>query len=255
MLLAIDIGNTNVTIGMFREDELQATWRIATGIHRMPDEYAVTLISLLQHHGLAASDVTQVSLCSVVPPLIPTFEELCQRYFNVSALVVRAGVKTGVRIRMDNPSEVGTDRIVDAVAAHHLYGSPSIIVDLGTATTFDTVSKEGDYMGGAIAPGLVSAAEALYTRTAQLPRVELTRPPRAIGTNTIAAMQSGLVFGYIGLIEGIIARIQHEIGMKAKVIATGGYATLLGKETSLFDIIDPDLTLVGLKLIYFMNRT
>jgi type III pantothenate kinase len=254
MLLAIDIGNTNVTIGMFKEDKLEATWRIATGIHRMPDEYGVTLISLLQHHGLEAKDVTKVALCTVVPPLIPTFEELCTHYFNVDPLVIRAGVKTGVRIRMDNPAEVGTDRIVDAAAAHQLYGGPAIIVDLGTATTFDTISKDGDYLGGAIAPGLTTAAEALFTRTSQLPRVELTSPPRAIGTNTIAAMQSGLVFGYIGLCEGIITRIKKEIGTKAKVIATGGYSTLLGKETKAFDIIDPDLTLVGLRLIYYMNR-
>ena len=224
MLLAIDIGNTNVTVGMFREEELSATWRIATGIDRMPDEYAVILLNLLRQQGFDASDVDKVSLCSVVPPLTATFEELCQRYFHVSPLVVRAGVKTGVRIRMDNPAEVGADRIVDAAAAHHLYGGPVIIVDLGTATTFDTVSKEGDYLGGAIAPGLSMAAEALFTHTAMLPRVELTRPAHAIGTNTITAMQSGLVFGYVGLIEGIIARIQKELKAKAKVVATGGYA-------------------------------
>lgn len=254
MLLAIDIGNTNVTVGLFKDEELRATWRIATGIHRMPDEYAVILFSLLHQQGLDVSDVTKVSLCSVVPPLTATFEELSQHYFHIAPLVVRAGVKTGVRIRMDNPSEVGADRIVDAAAAHHLYGGPLIIVDLGTATTFDTVSREGDYMGGAIAPGLSTAAESLFTRTAMLPPVELTRPPRVIGTNTVTAMQSGLVFGYIGLIEGIIARIQNELGVKARVVATGGYATLIAKETPAIDIINPDLTLVGLRLIYFMNR-
>jgi type III pantothenate kinase len=254
MLLAIDIGNTNVTVGLFRGEELGATWRIATGIDRMPDEYAVILLNLLRQQGFDAPDVTEVSLCSVVPPLTATFEELCQRYFKVSPLVVRAGVKTGVRIRMDNPAEVGADRIVDAAAAHHLYGGPLIIVDLGTGTTFDTVSKEGDYLGGAIAPGLRMAAEALYTHTAMLPRVELARPERAIGTNTITAMQSGLVFGYIGLIEGIIARIRKEIKGKVKVIATGGYAELIAKETSVIDVVNPDLTLVGLRLIYMMNR-
>ena len=255
MLLAIDIGNTNIIIGMFKDEELRATWRIATGIHRMPDEYAVLLHNLLEQQGLDAPDVTKVAMCSVVPPLTAVFEELCQRYCHVEPLVVRAGVKTGVRIRLDNPSEAGADRIVDAAAAHHLYGGPVIIVDLGTATTFDTVSREGDYLGGAIAPGFSIAAETLFMRAAMLPRVELTRPERAIGTNTIAAMQSGLIFGYVGLIEGIITRIQQELEEKAKVVATGGYAKLFAKETSVIDVVNTDLTLIGLRLIYMMNRT
>lgn len=255
MLLAIDIGNTNIILGMFEDKELRATWRIATGIHRMADEYAVILLSLLRQQGLDAPDVTKVALCSVVPPLTAVFEELCQQYCHVSPLVVRAGVKTGVRIRMDNPAEVGADRIVDAAAAHHLYGGPIIIVDFGTATTFDTVSREGDYLGGAIAPGLSTAAESLYIQAAMLPRVELTRPERAIGTSTIAAMQSGLVFGYVGLIEGIIARIQQELGEKARVVATGGYAELIAKETSVIDVVNTDLTLIGLRLIYLMNQS
>jgi len=254
MLLAIDIGNTNIIMGMFEEAELKATWRIATGIHRMPDEYAVLVISLLQQRGLKVSDVTSVALCSVVPTLTAIFEEFCQRYCHVTPLVVRAGVKTGVRIRMDNPAEVGADRIVDAAAAHHLYGGPVIIADFGTATTFDTVSKEGDYLGGAIAPGISTAAESLFTRAAMLPRVEMIRPERAIGTNTITAMQSGLVFGYVGLVEGIITRIQRELTEKARVVATGGYTDIIAKETSLIDIVNLDLTLVGLRLIYMMNR-
>ncbi len=255
MLLAIDIGNTNVILGIFKDTELRATWRIATGIHRMVDEYAVLLLSLLHQQGLDVPNVTKIALCSVVPPLTAIFEELCQRYFHVSPLVVRAGVKTGVRIRLDNPAEAGADRIVDAAAAHHLYGGPVIIVDFGTATTFDTVSREGDYLGGAIAPGLSTAAESLFTRAAMLPRVELTRPERAIGTSTIAAMQSGIVFGYVGLIEGIIARIQQELGEKARVVATGGYAGLIAKETPVIDVVNLDLTLIGLRLIYMMNRT
>jgi type III pantothenate kinase len=255
MLLAIDIGNTNIIFGVFEDKKLRATWRIATGIHRMPDEYAVILLSLLSQQKLGASDVTKVAMCSVVPPLTAIFEELSQRYFHTSPLVVRAGVKTGVRIRLDNPAEAGADRIVDAAAAHHLYGGPLIIVDLGTATTFDTVSREGDYLGGAIAPGLGIAAETLFTNTAMLPRVELTRPEHAIGTNTITAMQSGLIFGYIGLIEGIIARIQQELGEKARVVATGGYAKLIAKETPFIDVVNPDLTLEGLRLVYMMNRT
>ena len=254
MLLAIDVGNTRTNLGVFEGEKLRATWQVATRIHHMADEYATLLLNLLHHQGLDESDIKEVALCSVVPPLITTFEELFQRYFHISPLVVGAGVKTGVRIRMDNPKEVGTDRIVNAAAAHHLYGGPIIIADLGTATTFDTVSKEGDYLGGAIAPGIVTAAEALFMQAAMLPRVELIPPKHAIGTNTIAAIQSGIVFGYVGLIEGIVARIQQELEEKAKVVATGGYAELIAKETTVIDAVNPDLTLIGLRLIYLMNR-
>ncbi|UCD54520.1 MAG: type III pantothenate kinase [Dehalococcoidia bacterium] len=255
MLLAIDIGNTDTTLGLFEDEELRATWHIATSIHRMADEYAAILLNLLRHQGIDTSAVKQVALCSVVPPLIATYRELFQRYFHISPLVVGAGVKTGVSIRMDNPREVGTDRIVNAAAAHHLYGGPVIITDLGTATTFDAVSKEGDYLRGAIAPGIDSAAEALFIQAAMLPRVELVRPKHAIGTNTIAAMQSGILFGYVGLIEGIVARIQKELGGKAKVVATGGWAELIAKETPIIDAVNPNLTLIGLRLIYLMNKT
>ena len=254
MLLAIDIGNTDTTLGVFDGEELRATWHMATSVHRMADEYAALLLNLLHQQGLDTPDIKAGALCSVVPPLVSTFGELFQRYFHISPLVVGVGVKTGVRIRMDNPREMGADRIVNAAAAHHLYGGPVIVTDLGTATTFDTVSKEGDYLGGAIAPGIMAAAEALFTRAAMLPRVELTRPKRAIGTNTIAAMQSGIIFGYVGLIEGIVARIQQELGEKAKVVATGGAAELLAKETAVIDVVNPDLTLIGLKLIYEMNK-
>jgi len=255
MLLTVDIGNTDIMLGVFEGDELRATWHMATRIHRMSDEYAALLLNLLHHQGLDASDIKEVALCSVVPPLTATFEELFQRYFHISLLVVEAGVKTGVRIRMDNPREVGADRIANAVAAHQLYGGPIIIADLGTATTFDTVSKEGDYLGGAIAPGIVTAAEALFMRAAKLPRVELVRPTQVIGTSTIAAMQSGIVFGYVALVEGMVARIQKELGEKTKVVATGGYAELIAKETSVIDIVNPTLTLTGLRLIYLMNKS
>ena len=240
MLLAIDIGNTNITLGVFTDSELHATWRIATDIHRLADEYATLLINLLHHRSLNTADITKIALCSVVPTLTTVFEEIGERYFHTSPLVVGAGVKTGVRIRLDNPREAGADRIVDAAAAHHLYGGPVIIVDLGTATTFDTVSKEGDYLGGAIAPGIAMAAESLFRRTAMLPSVGLTRPARAIGTNTITAMQSGLVFGYVGLVESIVNRIQQELGGKATVVATGGYANLIARETSVIDTVNPD---------------
>lgn len=254
MLLAIDIGNTNTTLGVFKDSELRATWHIATGIHRMADEYASLLINLMRHQGMDVTDITKIAMCSVVPPLTTVFEEVSERYFHTEPLIVGAGVKTGVRIRMDNPREVGADRIADAAAAHHLYGGPVIIVDIGTATTFDTISKEGDYLGGAIATGIVTAAEALFARAAALPRVELSRPQQAIGTNTVAAMQSGIIFGYVGLVEGIVARIQRELGGKATVVATGGYAKLIAEETSVIDIVNPDLTLIGLRLIYLMNR-
>ncbi len=220
----------------------------------MADEYAALLLNLLHHQGLDISEIKEIALCSVVPPLIATFDELCQRYFHLSPLVVGAGVKTGVRIRMDNPREVGADRIANAAAAHHLYGGPIIITDLGTATTFDTVSREGDYLGGAIAPGIGTAAEALFMQAAMLPRVELARPKRAIGTNTITAMQSGIIFGYVGLIEGIVARIQQELGERAKVVATGGFAELIARETAVIDVVNPNLTLIGLRLIYLLNK-
>jgi len=254
MLLAIDIGNTEITIGVFEGEKIRATWHMATGIHRRADEYAALLLNLLHHQNIDTSGIKKVALCSVVPPLIATFEKLFQQYFNASPLVIGSGVKTGVRIRMDNPREVGADRIVNAAAAHHLYGGPVIITDLGTATTFDTVSKEGDYLGGAIAPGIITAAEGLFARAAMLPRVELTRPKQAIGTNTTSAMQSGIIFGYVGLVEGIVARIQQELEEKAKVVATGGYAELIANETSVIDTINPDLTLIGLRLIYLMNK-
>jgi len=253
MLLAIDIGNTETIFGVFDGEELRATWHMATDIHRRADEYAALLLNLMRQQGLDIADIKAIALCSVVPPLISTFDELFQRYFHITPLVVGAGVKTGVRIRMDNPREVGADRIINAAAAHHLYGGPVIVTDLGTATSFDTVSKEGDYLGGAIAPGIMSAAEALFTQAAMLPRVELSHPKRAIGTNTIAAMQSGVIFGYVALIEGLVARIQKELKEKAKVIATGGYASLVAKETDVFDEVNPNLTLIGLRLIYQMN--
>jgi len=250
MLLAIDIGNTSIAIGVFEGEKLRTTRRMATSIQHMADEYATFLLNILNHQGFSASDIKEIAMCSVVPPLTTTFVE----YFYITPLVVGVGVKTGVRIRMDNPREVGVDRIVDAAAAHHIYGGPVIVVDVGTATTFGIVSKEGDYIGGVIATGIATAAEALVTRTAQLPRVELIRPKRVIGTNTVTAMQSGIIFGYVGLVEGMVARIRDELGEKAMVVATGGYAELIANETAMIDKVNLDLTLIGLRLIYEMNR-
>jgi type III pantothenate kinase len=254
MLMVTDIGNTAITLGVFDGEDLRATWEIATDRHRMPDEYATQVLSLLRYSGISRKDIKGVAVCAVVSPLVKVFREVYQRYFNVTPLVVAAGIKTGVRIRMDNPREVGADRIVNAAAAQHLYGGPVIIADFGTATTFDTISDTGEYLGGAIAPGLLSSAEALYTRTAALPAVELMRPKHAIGTNTVEAMQSGLIFGYVGLVENIVKNIQAEYGSPMKVVATGGYAPIIAQETPVIEEVSEHLTLVGLKLIYKMNK-
>ncbi len=253
MLLVIDIGNSNVAIGVFEGEKLCATWSIATDVHKTADEYAILLLNLLPHHGLDSSQVKQAILCSVVPPLVATFEELCRRYLGISPIVVGAGIKTGIRILYDNPREVGADRVADAVAAFRLYGGPVIVVDFGTATVFDAVSEEGDYLGGAIAPGIGISAEALFEHAAKLPRIELVRPKRAIGRNTVSSMQSGIIFGYVGLIEGVISRFQQELGGKARVVATGGLANVIARETPMVDIVDPHLTLVGLRLIHEIN--
>ena len=221
----------------------------------MPDEYAVLLLDLLQQQKLEASDITEVAFSCVVPPLRSTFIEMFRRYFNTTPLVVGPGVKSGVRIRFDNPREVGSDRIVNAAAANSLYSKPVIVVAMGTATVFDTLSKEGDYLGGAVAPGIAIAAEALFTRTAALPRVELVRPQHVIGTSTVSAIQSGLIYGYAGLIEGIVTRIQEELGEKATVVATGGYAEMIARETKVIDKVNPDLTLIGLRPIHELNKS
>jgi type III pantothenate kinase len=223
-------------------------------VDRTADEYAVVLIGLLAREDLAVAEINEAVICSVVPPLTPTFEELCQRYFKVKPLVVEAGVKTGVRICTDNPREVGADRVVNAAAAHRLYGGPVIVLDLGTATTLDAVSSEGDYLGGIIAPGMAIGAEALYRHTAQLPRVELVRPKRAIGKNTVAAIQSGVIFGYVGLVEGLVSRVRQELGAEARVVATGGLAEVIARETPVIDTVNPDLTLIGLRFIYELNK-
>lgn len=253
MLLVFDIANTNIKIGLFDGKKLKATWRIATGVQRMADEYAVILLNMLRHEGIDPKDIDEGAMSCVVPPLVTTFNELFLKYFKIKPLVVGPGIKTGVRIRYPNPREVGADLIANAAAALSLYKPPIIVVALGTATAFATVSKDG-YLGGVIAPGLGIAAEALYSRTAALPRVELTKPKNAIGNNTQAAIQSGLIYGWAGLIEGIVERIQAELGEKAKVVATGGYADIIAKETKVIDEVNPNLTLLGIKTIHDMNQ-
>ena len=253
MLLVLDIGNTNVTLGVFDGPALKSTWRLATDARRMPDEYGFFMSNIMSYRGVQPSDITGACICSVVPPLIPTFEEVCRNYFAVQPLTVSAGVKTGISIQYDSPRDVGTDRVADAVAALKLYGGPVIVVDFGTATVFDAVSADGKYLGGALAPGINLSADALYQSTSQLRRVELVPPATAIGKNTVAAMQSGLIFGYIGLVEGMVARFKNELGPEAKVIATGGLAELMARETTVFDAVNPDLTLLGLRMIYDLN--
>jgi type III pantothenate kinase len=254
VLLTLDVGNTNITIGIFEGAQLRATWRIATNVERLADEYAVIVLGLIDHEGIRRDAVDEAVMATVVPDLAPVFEQLCRRYFGVEPLVVGLGTKTGVRIVYDNPRDVGADRIVDVVAALHEHGPPPlIIVDFGTATVFDAVSAEGDYLGGAIAPGIGIASEALFERAAKLYRVELERPKSAIGRNTVSAIQSGTLFGYVGLIEGMVARFKKELGGKARVIATGGWAHRLARETRIFDAVDENLTLTGLRLIHEMH--
>jgi type III pantothenate kinase len=254
MLLTIDIGNTNITLGLYRDHELVVAWRLATDHERMQDEYGIQIVGLLEHTGYQPQDIHGVALASVVPPLTGTFLQACENYIHQQPLVVDAGVKTGVSIRYEDPKAVGADRVVDAAAVQKLYGGPACVVDFGTATTFDAISAEGDYLGGAIAPGIGIAAEALFLRTAKLPRVELSRPPSVIGRNTVHAMQSGLVFGYVSLVEGMVDRFRAELGPEMKVIATGGLAEIIAAETDAIQIIAPWLTLDGLRLVWEMNR-
>jgi len=254
VLLCVDIGNTNITMGLYHEQDLVTHWRLFTDNHKMPDEYGMLLLSLLAHHGYAPDDIEGISLASVVPPLTDIFREMASRYLGLKPLIVDSGVKTGVAIRYDTPREVGADRVVNAAAAYRLYGGPACIVDFGTGTTFDALSASGEYLGGAIAPGVQVATEALFQRTAKLPRVDLRRPSKAIGRNTMDAMRSGILFGYVGLVEGLVERFRAELGPAMHVIATGGLARLIAQETSVFEIVDPWLTLKGLRIIYELNE-
>ena len=260
MLLALDIGNTNIKIGVFRGDEDSdphtpaATWRLNTESGRTSDEYGLLITNLLPLRGIEPALITDVALCSAVPPLRSVFREMSNTYFGIEPLVVGTGVKTGIKVLYDNPRDVGADRIVDAVAALNLYGGPVIVVDFGTGTVFDAITADGEYLGGAIAPGVSVGAEALYRSASQLRRVELERPQTAIGTNTIHALQSGLVLGYTDIVKGMVGRFNQELGGGSKVVATGGFAELIAAEPAIFDAVNQDLTLSGLKIIYEMNQ-
>lgn len=253
MLLTIDVGNTNITLGVYQGEKLGPRWRLATDWERMPDEYGLQFLGLISHAGYKSTDLGGICLASVVPPLTGKIITACKDYLHLEPLIVDAGTKTGVRIRYEDPKAVGADRIVDAAAVQTLYGGPACVVDFGTATTFDGISTEGDYLGGAIAPGIGIASEALFLRTAKLPRVDLQRPPSVIGKNTVHAMQSGLLFGYVSLVEGMVGRFRNELGPSMKVIATGGLADIIARETNVLEIIAPWLTLDGLRIIWEMN--
>lgn len=253
MLLAIDIGNTNITMGLYEGERLGPRWRLATIHDRMPDEYGLQFTGLLNHVGHTSAILTGICIASVVPPVTGKIVEASLNYLGKKPLVVDAGVKTGVRVFYDDPRAVGADRIVDVAAVNRLYGGPACVVDFGTATAFEAISAEGDFLGGAIAPGINIAAEALFLRTAKLTRVDIQRPPQAIGRNTVHSMQSGLLFGYVGLVEGMVARFRKELGPQMKVIGTGGLAEVIARETDVIQIIAPWLTLDGIRIVWEMN--
>ncbi|KAB2372511.1 MULTISPECIES: type III pantothenate kinase [Actinomadura] len=258
MLLTIDVGNTHTVLGLFEGDEVIEHWRINTDPRRTADEIAVVLQGLVQQSPLLAeTDISGIALCSTVPSVLHEMREMCRRYYgDVPAVIVEPGVKTGVPVRMDNPKEVGADRIVNALAAVHTHGGPAIVVDFGTATTFDAVSAKGEYVGGAIAPGIEISIDALSSRGAQLHKIELVRPRSVIAKNTVEALQSGIIFGFAGQVDGIVERMSEELvddPDEVTVIATGGLAPLVLEESRSIDVFEPWLTLIGLRLIYQRN--
>lgn len=257
LLLVIDVGNTNIVFGVYRDKELLYDWKIATERDRTSDEYGLLFEQIFRYHGLSLKEVKNVIISSVVPPLMHTLPAMSIKYFGIDPIVVGPGVKTGMNIKYDNPREVGADRIVNAVAAYEKYGGPLIIVDFGTAITFCAVSKEGDYLGGAITPGIKISAEALFMRTAKLPKVEIAKPERVIAKNTTNSIQSGLVFGYIGMVDYIIEKMIKEMEQdegKVNIIATGGFSSLIASESKYIKKIDKLLTLDGLRIVFERNK-
>jgi type III pantothenate kinase len=260
MLLTLDVGNSNTVLGLYRlnSDELVTSWRISTLRAQTIDEYGVLLLNLFSMRKIEATEVSSIIISSVVPPLDSTLRQVCERYFNLKAMFVEPGIKTGMPILVDNPAELGADRLVNGVAAFARYGGPCIVVDFGTATTFDVISVKGEYIGGVIAPGLAISAEALFSRAAKLSRVDVKKPAKVVGTNTVAHIQSGLYYGYIGLVDGILERIlnetRHPDSPAPKIVATGGLARLIVDDSRFIDTIDDMLTLDGLRLIYERNR-
>jgi type III pantothenate kinase len=254
MLLVIDVGNTNTVIGLFEGDELIHNWRTRTVANHTVDEYGILIINLLKSNKISANSVKDIVISCVVPPMLNILEPLSEKYFHLKPLIVGPGIKTGMPIYYDNPREVGADRIVNAVAAYDKYGGDLIIVDFGTATTFDYVSKNGEYMGGCISPGIAISVEALFEKASKLPRVEFGRPKNIVAKDTVSSMQAGIMFGYAGLVDGIIERMKQEVKSNPKVIGTGGLAVVIAPETKSIEIVDDMLTLEGLRLIYLKNK-
>lgn len=254
MIFVLDVGNTNTVLGVYKNDELKYHWRIETSRNKTEDEYGMIIKSLLRHEDLNFTDFDGIIISSVVPPIMAALERMCEKYFKMKPLIVGAGIKTGLDIRYDNPKEVGADRIVNAVAAIQQYGGPLIIVDFGTATTYCYVNEKKQYMGGAIAPGIGISTEALYSRASKLPRIEIVKPDSIVGKSTVSAMQAGILYGYVGQVEGIVRRMKEESPVEPKVIATGGLSALIADESNVIDVVDPYLTLTGLKIIYHRNK-
>ena len=258
MLLAIDVGNTNTVLGLYRLDgekpEFAAHWRVTTHRTQTADEYGVLFVNLFEMNGMAPTQVHHIIISSVVPPVDSTLREVCENYFHLQPLFVEPGIKTGMPVLVDNPTELGADRLVNCIAAFERYGGPCVVVDFGTATTFDVISAKGEYLGGAISPGLGISADALFTRAARLGRIDIKRPAKVIGTNTVTHLQSGLYFGYIGLVDGILERVVAELGVKPRVVATGGLARQISEDSRYIDEIDDMLTLDGLRILFERNR-
>ncbi|GGB71145.1 type III pantothenate kinase [Fictibacillus barbaricus] len=254
MIFVFDVGNTNIVLGLYENDELKHHWRIHTSREKTEDEYGMLILDLFRHVNIHKEQIEGIIISSVVPPIMFALERMCFKYFNQRPLVVGPGIKTGLNIKYENPREVGADRIVNAVAAIHEYDSPLIIVDFGTATTYCYINENKQYMGGAIAPGINISTEALYTKAAKLPRIEIAKPEGVIGKNTVNAMQAGILYGYVGQVEGIVKRMKEQTSIEPKVIATGGLANLIAAESSVIDHVDPFLTLKGLLLIYDKNK-
>jgi type III pantothenate kinase len=260
MLLTIDVGNSNTVLALFRPEsegssEVAAHWRITTHKTQTADEYGVLFLSLFDMQSIKANEVTGIIIASVVPPVDSTLRRVCERYFKLKPIFVEPGIKTGMPILVDNPAELGADRLVNGVAAFQKFGGPCVVVDFGTATTFDVISAQGEYCGGVIAPGLGISADALFSRAARLARVDIRKPPKVIGTNTMVSIQSGLYYGYLGLVDGILEHIVAELGVTPKVVATGGLAKLIVKDSKYISEIDDMLTMEGLRIIHERNRS